>query len=309
MPPIPKKATSGLAAKAAAAYQQHTKEKAAAKAERRAATAAAADTSSRATASVSPSSLGSVEIEKKPRLVHAFDIETAGSGLGFHSLLSIGFAGILIDGETGEVLDDDVARFKVNIAPKDGATNHVWEPRCRIEFWDKNPEALRLATKDPKPAAVAAALVRDHVYDLQRRAAQEGWVYTLVTDNAYFDPSWIDHFVSTTLGEPFRLAHNVVTGYMGDHQRIDVDSRIQALIDDLCLTKEVVMQGFAPCVTHDHDAINDALYIAYKYAHYIKRTDILGHVLQSAMQLADDVAVFENGGWDEENTDSDDPHT
>ena len=192
-------------------------------------------------------------------LAHAFDIETAGPRIGRHSLMSIAACCLEIPRQGPPQV---INSFIVTIAWPDGL---VFDPATKAEFWDRNPDALRVSTQNAVPPSQAAHMLHEHIRHVQETAQLRRANYVVVTDNAYFDIPWIDWFLCQYTERGMPLRYNYFTGWMKAHSVVNVNERIQALAD---AGVTLNMQTFRATVPHDHNPLHDATALSQRYAYY-----------------------------------------
>ncbi len=191
-------------------------------------------------------------------IVHAFDVETSGPRIGKHSLMSIGAACVEIT-PRGQITVLD--RFFVAIHWPEGL---VFDETTR-EFWRINPQAFAINTSNAKPVKVAAQLLYEHIYDVQRKAHLRKARYMVLTDNAYFDVPWIDWFLCEHTERGLPLRHNYFTGWLVPQNVVDLSERLQTLRE---VNMAPNMTAFHSSVPHDHTPLNDAIRLAERYAYF-----------------------------------------
>lgn len=191
-------------------------------------------------------------------LVHAVDVESTGPRIGYHSLLSIGCCCLEINGEHAPQIID---RFLVTIEWPNGL---VFDPTT-LHFWKQHPAALVCNTSNTVAPEKAAELLLAHIKKIQHMAFVRKAQYVIVTDNPYYDVSWIDYLLRQYCPDALPLRHNYFTGWMPSRQLVNINERLQGMRD---IGVYLNMDGFCTTVVADHTPLNDAIILAQKYAYY-----------------------------------------
>lgn len=185
-------------------------------------------------------------------LIHAFDIETSSRSIGPGSLMSIGMCCMELqpNGRT-ELIN---SFFEVIEWP-DGL---VYDDVTR-EFWRTCESAHMISTTNGKPPHQVANALREHLNHVQCNAEKRRAKYRLVTDNAWFDVSWLDWFLCTYSEEKLPLRHSKVFGYIPQSKLVDVSERSRVL--------QNIGVNLTPIVYNRqlHHPYNDAIYIAQRF--------------------------------------------
>lgn len=172
----------------------------------------------------------------------SFDIETDGPIPGIHSMLSLGAALFAVDHERGVYTIVD--SFCNNLEQvKDG----LRDPGT-MDFWNKNPDAWKAATKDPKKIEVVIADFINWV----SRYAQPHYV-TPVAYPSGFDFPFLLWYLYRFWGEnPFGRVPNCldIKSYLAGK-----DNLVFKLVKKSAGKKYLKGIRFK----HDHVAVNDAL--------------------------------------------------
>jgi len=197
-------------------------------------------------------------------LVHALDVETSRRRIGPGGLMSIG--AVCVDSPKHRRGNGEVVRtFFGVIAWPDGL---VRDDPYTNDFWSRNPEAYAASTTGGEPPETVAARLHAHIAEVQAMATARRAQYVLATDNAFFDPGWIDWFLATYgPKEALPLRYHSTGGYMANHQMVDVGQRFQVLNES-----GVSYPRFRP-PRGDGDGLlhcptDDALRIVRRYEHY-----------------------------------------
>lgn len=191
--------------------------------------------------------------------VHAFDIETSSPRLGPQKLMSIGATCLTIS-KCGE--QKTTYSFSAVINWENGL---IFDHKKTKQFWDHNLEAYKMNTKDGKSPHDVARMLKDHISNIQRDAYEQNVKYIVLTDNSYYDVVWLDWFLSTYSKDGLPLRINYWTGWMTSNQMVNLEERLQALKEINCF---VDWSSFKATVKHDHTPLNDAIFLAEKYAYY-----------------------------------------
>ncbi len=205
------------------------------------------------------------------RLSLGIDIERSGAR-GEHDTFCIGAA---VRDENAHELDRWVGKAYV---PGDCA----FEERCKTEFWDNNPEALKACeykgpsrSKPEREEAMIRGLL-SFIEKWERKADEAGLKLDVVSDNAEFDFGFVDDLIFRHVPDAMPLCYRVTDGKYrrtwDTHcvQRgflLAVDSEF-ALNNTWGYTKRIEKLYDVPSdsVVHDHEADNDASTIAKENA-------------------------------------------
>jgi hypothetical protein len=203
----------------------------------------------------------------KPILIHTLDLEASGPNLGtIHSILAVGGSATLVQkGYTTKIM----GRFQANLSWPHPIQ---WNAETYTWYTTNHLSALESLCVDQVTPEVAACELTHHINAMQQLAAHNKWDYRIVVDNEFFDIPWIDWFLLSFCPFAQPLRQSRVDGhYMGATEIIDVNQRLQAMRD---LGLNTRLKEFVPAVRADHTPLRDSLYIAEKYIHYLKVTDV-----------------------------------
>lgn len=203
-----------------------------------------------------------------PELVHAFDIEATHPKVGDRRLMSV--AAVCLELPTaprrfrgpsgpGQVVDSffGVVEWPDGLDVSDAGT---------AAFWRAHPAAWKASTEGGAPPAVVARRLHEHIAAVQLTAERRRIGYKVLTDNAFYDPGWIDWFLATHGPDAaLPLQHHSVKGYMSARNKVDVSQRYEALRELRLPYKPFVDDGGAALA---HHPLHDATRIARSYEHY-----------------------------------------
>ncbi len=188
------------------------------------------------------------------------DIETGGYVLDKHPLLAVGLCIYLWDGKDLDGLSLlDVCEVHLQ------GDESAYDPGT-LEFWHKNVEAWDIIREDIIPESEAAAILISFLKKWQLYAIENSLPFKTITDNCWFDDTFISWFLCRHGGLPLR--YNYYTGYTKLCHMIDVNQRIEAFTAEL----SGKILPFTPSVPHDHTPVSDARGIVEKYVNYIMST-------------------------------------
>jgi hypothetical protein len=196
-----------------------------------------------------------------PRFLLGLDVEASGMGLRTNFLVQIGLSLVRVKGRTVE------ASFCSFVAQPPGTT---WEERCVDEFWSKHPEKFERAKREvqraPQPDAVAYALLQ-----FVQVAVEFPEHTRLVVNTAAYDTAWLDWLLGNRShlylmqkdGKPYYAdVLDVSSWYLGLGRECDPDASSKTT----SLRAIGAHQEPTFVVEHDHDAANDATFIAMRAA-------------------------------------------
>ncbi len=136
--------------------------------------------------------------------------------------------------------------------------------------------------KDRETPSVCADKIIDFLSKWQKHAIDNNLHYRLLTDNCWFDDTWLSYFLCKNSENGLPLRYNYHTGYMKIDNMIDLTQKINALTNDCCLKintkKDNTLTQSSPCddlslhTPHDHTPVNDAKGIAERYYKYLTET-------------------------------------
>jgi hypothetical protein len=181
--------------------------------------------------------------------VLALDVETSGSSLIHHGLVSIGAT--LQDHNSTEI-----DAFQVNLQlPEDRS----FEQRCLEEFWLKNPLAYEFVQKNALPPKAAM----DAFCQFLQKVEESYPDLMVVSDNPSFDIAWLNFYLDLYTTR-FPLNYSIQNEYRFIW---DVHSMLKSLIVMMQGTHASdwelsVKLGFKTKYSYDHTPLNDARVIA-----------------------------------------------
>lgn len=173
--------------------------------------------------------------ERKPWLILSFDIEADGPAPGLHSMISLGVAGITLEGKI-------VFKWEKNLKPLEGAT----QDENTMKWWAKeeNREAWEYCNKNQEDPATAMKDLNEKILELMQKwdlitcAAPAGYDYQF--------PNW--YFVKfvgeNPLGHKAHCMNSYLWAMKGEIHPSIYDFRKQFLHPDF---------------PHTHKALDDAL--------------------------------------------------
>lgn len=187
------------------------------------------------------------------RYVMGIDIETGGPKLGYNPLLAVGLCIYKIDNMGMKLLAEIEVHFEGDIEKYDRKT---------IQFWKENPEAWEHVKSDCVSEEEGALKLIDFVKKWQKLAIDKKVDFYTITDNCWFDDTWISHLFSKYGGYPLR--HNYYSGYTRLSQVVDINQLMSGA--RMCGIK---IPKFEYENIHDHTPVNDAKKIVEKYYNFI----------------------------------------
>ena len=216
----------------------------------------------------------------------SFDIESTGSDMpgGKDALFAIGAAVLSIDTDSGAIERVDSRRWVLSLAPPDSSADtwaalwrsHGYDMRCFEEFWSKHLgvlNAMMAMTADLFSSSKAMAdSFAAYIAESEAKFQPQIRVYdTIGFDVTNLEALLVEHghrsLFLTTQGRPCSPS------YLGDIMRsaLGISPLHRALgLNDA--QKEAIARHNAAAVpaglAHTHDPADDALCIAYKWAHY-----------------------------------------
>jgi len=204
----------------------------------------------------------------KAQYILGVDIETGGPILGTHPLLAIGFSVHYWNGNSN-------SNSKSKLTLEDVIEVHMEaDESCyeddTLNWWKKQKDAWSVIKKDCVSDKEAAEKLVEFLKKWQKIAIDKGASFKIVTDNCWFDDTWVSWFLCVhgkdVGGLPLR--NNYYTGYTKCSNMIDVNQRIQAASGDL----NCPIGSFTPTVPHDHTPVSDSRGIVEKYVNYMQVT-------------------------------------
>ncbi len=111
----------------------------------------------------------------------------------------------------------------------------------------------------------------DFIKKYQQLSIDNDYTYQILTDNSWFDETWISHYISLySDGYPLRHLY-FEDKYMNVSNCIDLNQRIQGIKND-CNTHMSIHVPYTEHVPHDHTPVNDAKGLFQKYFYYLIET-------------------------------------
>lgn len=193
----------------------------------------------------------------KKYIIQAFDIETSGPNIVLHNLLAVGIVTYEFSNNGCKFIDS----LEVHI---DG--DIVYDNSTK-EFWNKNQDAFDNIMLNREDPSVCASKIINYLTKWQKCAIDKNINYRIITDNCWFDDTWLSYFLCKHNGQPLR--YNYHTGYMKTDNVIDINQRVQAIKSDCCIDINLYIQNKTP---HDHTPVSDAKGIVEKYYTYLSAT-------------------------------------
>ena len=193
----------------------------------------------------------------KKYIIQSFDIETSGPNICNHNLLAVGIVTYEYSVKECRFIDS----LEVHI---DGEI--IYDDSTK-EFWNKNQESFNQIMINREDPQICADKMIDYLTKWQKHAIDKNIGYRIVTDNCWFDDTWLSYFLCKYGGNPLR--YNYHTGYIKTDNVIDINQRVQALKNDCHLNIDLYIENKTP---HDHTPVNDARGIVEKYYKYLFET-------------------------------------
>jgi hypothetical protein len=197
----------------------------------------------------------------KQYLIQSFDIETSGPSICKHNLLAVGIATYKFDKNGCHYIDS----LEVHI--DEGEINFDASTK---EFWLNNKEAFEIIMKDREKPEICADKIINYLSKWQKYSIDNNLHYRIITDNCWFDDSWLSYFLCKNSDNGLPLRYNYHTGYMKIDNVIDISQKINALTSDCCLKIDTKKDN--TFTSHDHTPVNDAKGIAERYYKYLIET-------------------------------------
>jgi hypothetical protein len=200
----------------------------------------------------------------KKVILQTFDIESSGPVVGKHSLLAVGITAYefyfkgdkpilnLLDTIEVHVFNDPI----------------VYDEQTR-QFWKENSESFNIINTNLIEKEIAAERLIDFIKNYQRLAIDNSYDYKIVTDNCWYDDTFLSWFLCVYGLDGLPLRYNYYTGYMKINQVIDLSQRINSLKIDANIELDISVPNQTP---HDHTPVNDAKGLAEQYVKYIIAT-------------------------------------
>lgn len=181
--------------------------------------------------------------------------------MGTHPLLAVGLCLYAWDGKDPEkglfLVDTCEVHIEGDLADYEEDT---------LQWWGQHPDAWEAIQKDTVDMKTAAGTLIEFIRKYQTQAAERKRPFKIVTDNCWFDDTWVSWLLCVHGKEygGLPLRYNYLHGYTGACDMIDITQRTHAIKADASIN----MPAFTPSVQHDHTPVADARGIAEKYAHY-----------------------------------------
>lgn len=204
-----------------------------------------------------------------PVLAHAFDVEASRRRVGPRGLMSV--AAVCLDIPTSRKRDrasqaQVIDTFFGVIEWPEGL---LQDDEYTRKFWEENLEAWKASTEGGEPPETVAAKLWEHIKRVRETADKRQAHYKVVTDNGFYDPGWIDWFLSTYGPEeamPLQIHH--ATGYISRKSKVDVSQRYEALWEAGLRHEPFRPEKYGCGDKLAHHPLHDATMIARKYEHY-----------------------------------------
>jgi hypothetical protein len=186
------------------------------------------------------------------KILMGIDIETAGPILGLHPLLAIGFTvWEFISPDNYHQLDEIEVHFHGDINSYDETT---------LNFWYRNPDSWDHIKSNCVPENIGANLLIEFIKKWQKEAYKNQYSFCIITDNCWFDDTWISNLLCKYGGNPLR--HNYYTGYTDLSKVIDINQLILGV-------RMCGIQYETPKFEAAHTPISDTKNIIKKYICFI----------------------------------------
>lgn len=196
------------------------------------------------------------------RYILGFDIETGGPIIGKHPLLAVGMCLY----HYNPFVTEQTLIYSIEVHIEASLLSYDESTRCN--FWEKNLKAwdeIRTSTRTPEEAAY---LLIEFIKKCQKKAIDDSILLYTVTDNCWFDDTWLSSFLCSYGGNPLR--HNYYTGFTPHEQMVDLNSLVNGY------AYSGYKKPFLKAKTqHDHTPLSDAKNIVERYmdfvVNYVKR--------------------------------------
>lgn len=196
----------------------------------------------------------------KPCYLMGVDIETGGPVVGTHPLLAVGLCIYQWNGKDLnklDLIDTCEVHIEANIQEYEEDTLQWWHGQAAA--W----AAIRENTVDMK---TAAGMLIKFIKKYQTQAAEANRPFKVITDNCWFDDTWVSWLLCIHGKEygGLPLRYNYLSGYTDSCNMIDITQRRKAVQEDAMIK----MPPFEPTIQHDHTPVADSRNIVEKYVHY-----------------------------------------
>lgn len=199
----------------------------------------------------------------EPRYILGFDIETGGPIIGKHPLLAVGMCMYYYKPLKTSLSSNQELIYSIEVHID--APLSSYDDATKRDFWEKNPEAwakIRSATRSPEEAAY---LLIEFIKKCQKKAIDDAIPLYTVTDNCWFDDTWLSSFLCGYGGNPIR--HNYYTGFTPHPLMVDLNS----LVNGYAYSGQ--KKPFLKTKTqHDHTPLSDAMNITERYMCFLDKT-------------------------------------
>ena len=190
------------------------------------------------------------------KLVMGIDIETGGPLMYKNPLLAIGLC-IYRFKNNLMILEDEL---EVHI---EGNINDY--EKDTLNFWNDNRDAWEYIKQNCISEKDAALKLITFIKQWQKYSIDNNLMFYTVTDNCWFDDTWISALLSKYGGNPLR--HNYYTGYTKLSQVIDINQQIAGF-----RYSKIKIPEFEYTNIHEHTPVSDAKKIVEKYYNFINYT-------------------------------------
>lgn len=136
-----------------------------------------------------------------------------------------------------------------------------------LMWWQNKPIPWSIIKAECISNEKAAEQIIEFIKKWENPAIIPSRTLKIVTDNCWFDDTWISWFLCT-YGKQFGglpLHENYYTGYTKLDYMIDINQRIKAITADMGMK----IGSFIPSVLHDHTPVADSRGIVERYVHYM----------------------------------------
>lgn len=193
------------------------------------------------------------------KFIMGIDIETGGPHMGNNPLLAVGLCVYKLNNLGLQLQSTIEIHFEGDINKYDKQT---------LKFWKENSKSWEYIKKDCVLEEEGAKRLINFVKKWQKKAFDKNTDFCIVTDNCWFDDTWISNLFSKYGGFPLR--HNNYTGYTKLSHVIDINQLMLG-----ARLAGVKIPKFEYKNIHDHTPVNDAKKIVEKYYNFIKYTNFL----------------------------------
>jgi hypothetical protein len=205
----------------------------------------------------------------KARYVMGIDIETGGPIVGKHPLLALGLCVYKFDNNNLHYLDGLEIHMDAPLSKYDAET---------LEFWNNNEEAWNKISCFYKEKEEAAYLTIEFIKKWQKKSLENNLPFFIVTDNCWFDDTWLSSFLCSYGGNPLR--HNYYTGFTDSKFMIDIEQMKNGI---KLLGIEIPKNKTS--VPHDHTPLSDSRVIVENYYYLLKYTEEYKNNIKNILKI------------------------